>query len=232
MVVALAGLLALLAGNGWAAEPGASDWSTNDAGQVRLISATTTAGEGAPLRLGLQFQLQPGWKIYWRTPGDAGYPPKVDWNGSDNIGAPVLSWPAPKRFQLAGLQNHGYGGEVVLPVEAPVLKAGQPAHLVANLDFLTCAQICVPQQAKLELDLPPGPAQPSAFVHDIGRFASLVPGDGARHGLTLESVEAVGEGDDARLRVTVNGAEPFDHLDMFIEPAELASFDAPTVTLS
>ncbi|MGE5516293.1 MAG: protein-disulfide reductase DsbD family protein [Bacteroidota bacterium] len=232
-VVALAGaIVAVLAGSAWAAEPGASDWASTETGKVRLVAATTATGDSASLKMGLHFRLEPGWKIYWRTPGDAGYPPKVDWSGSDNIGTPVISWPAPKRFQLAGLQNHGYAGEVVLPLDVPVTRPGQPVRVAANLDYLACAQICVPMQASLRLDLPAGSPQPSAAVHDISRFAALVPGDGARHGLKIETVEAVGDGDAAMLRVTANASEPFDHADMFVEPAELASFEAPRITLS
>lgn len=230
--LALAAILAAPVATAWAAEPGASDWASTETGKVRLVAAQTAAGDAASLKMGLHFRLEPGWKIYWRTPGDAGYPPKVDWAGSDNVGTPAISWPAPKRFTLAGLQNHGYGGEVILPLDVPVTVPGAPVTVAAGLDYLACAQICVPMQAHLRLDLPAGPAQPSAFVHDIGRFLALVPGDGARHGLKVEAVEAVGDGDDAALRVTVAASEPLDHPDVFVEPAELGSFDAPRVSLS
>jgi suppressor for copper-sensitivity B len=232
MIVALAAVLAAFVGTALAAEPGASEWASTETGKVRLIAATTATDNAASLKMGLHFRLEPGWKIYWRTPGDAGYPPKVSWDGSDNIGAPELSWPAPRRFQLAGLQNHGYSGEVVLPLDVPVTRPGQAVTVAASLDYLACAKICVPMQASLRLELPAGPAQPSAFVHDISRFAALVPGDGARHGLAVEQAEAVGDGDASRLRLTLRASEPFDAPDLFVEPAELASFDAPQVTLS
>ncbi len=231
-LLALAALLAASATHAAAAEPGASDWASTDTGRVRLVAAQDAAGDAASLRLGLHFQLQPGWKIYWRTPGDAGYPPKVEWAGSANLGDPTIRWPAPKRFILAGLQNHGYADEVILPLDAPVPQPGQSVTVAAQLDYLACAQICVPMQASLRLDLPAGPAQPSAFIHDISRFDALVPGDGARHGLNLEGAEAVGDGDATVLRVTVTAAEPFQHPDLFVEPAELGSFEAPRVTLS
>lgn len=231
-MMALAAALAAFVSAAQAAEPGASDWASTETGKVRLIAAATATGETASLKMGLQFRLEPGWKIYWRTPGDAGYPPKVEWSGSDNTGMPVISWPAPKRFQLAGLQNHGYSGEVVLPLDVPVIRPGQPVTVAASLDYLACAQICVPMQAALRLELPAGPPQPSVFVHDIGRFVALVPGDGARHGLRVDKVEAVGDGDAARLRLTITATEPFGHPDLFVEPAELAGFEAPRVTLS
>ena len=215
-----------------AAEPAASDWAKSESGRVRLIAATTATGTAKTIGLGLQFQLEPGWKIYWRTPGDAGFPPKLDWRGSVNLGEPVLSWPAPHRFVLSGLQNYGYSGEVILPLDAPIPAPGQAVIIRAAVDFLACAQICVPQRAELALDLPQGAAEPSAFAHDLGRFAALVPGDGARHGLTLERVEALGSGEASMLHLTLAATEPLAEPDAFVEAEDVAAFDQPRVTLS
>src|SRR3546814_3415393 len=79
VVTAIAATLAAPA----AAAPAASDWTRTDAGDVRLVSAVAgTAGlETAPL--GLEFRLADGWKVYWRSAGEVGYPPEVDWSGSD-----------------------------------------------------------------------------------------------------------------------------------------------------
>ncbi|MBI5162849.1 MAG: thioredoxin family protein [Magnetospirillum sp.] len=224
-------VLLLLAGRAVAAEPGASEWVDNDAGAVRLIAAVTAAGDASSIPAGVQFRLGEGWKIYWRTPGDAGYPPKIDWSGSTNIGTPVLSWPAPKRFVLAGLQNHGYAGTVVLPVEIPLAHPGAAVRLAATVDYLACSQVCVPMQARLALDLPAGPAAPSAAVHELGRFAALVPGDGARHGLAVASAGVSGDGNDAVLHLEVTASEPFAHPDAFVEAPDVANFDQPRLSL-
>src|SRR5689334_25227805 len=69
------------------ADSGASDWFVTDQGRVRLVAAAPDAVDGARLRLGLEFRLAPHWKIYWRSPGDAGYPPRLDWAGSTNLAA-------------------------------------------------------------------------------------------------------------------------------------------------
>jgi suppressor for copper-sensitivity B len=58
-----------------AADDAASPWTRNDQGQVRLIAAVTGVGDADHVQLGLEFQNKPGWKIYWRSPGDAGLPP-------------------------------------------------------------------------------------------------------------------------------------------------------------
>ncbi|OJX73865.1 protein-disulfide reductase DsbD domain-containing protein [Magnetospirillum sp. 64-120] len=231
LLLALLGLL-LVSIQARAAENAASSWVENEAGKVRLVAATTATGKAASIHLGLHFQLLPGWKIYWRTPGDAGYPPKIDWTGSKNFGQATVFWPAPKRFVLAGLQNHGYAGEVVLPVDAALPQPHKAVTVKAGLDYLACSQICVPMQASLSLTLPAGPAQPSEFAHLISRYAALVPGPGDRHGLGVDTVEAVGLGDESVLRVTLSAQQPFDHPDLFVEPAETANFDAPKLRLS
>ncbi|EPY02491.1 protein-disulfide reductase DsbD domain-containing protein, partial [Magnetospirillum fulvum] len=184
-----------------APEPGASEWVTSESGRVRLVSARATLGDAASLRLGLQFDLAPDWKIYWRTPGDAGYPPRIDWAGSQGLGEVAFRWPAPHRFVLAGLQNYGYQGEVVLPIDANLTAPGQAISLKARVEFLACAKVCVPQQADLALDLAAGDGAASVYAHNIARFDALVPGEGERHGLSLKRAEIVGEGTDARVRL-------------------------------
>ena len=63
----------------------ASPWDQTDVSEVRIVSAAEAVGEGDTVRLGLQFRLDPGWKIYWRSPGDAGLPPMPDFEGSANL---------------------------------------------------------------------------------------------------------------------------------------------------
>ena len=41
------------------------------------LSAVEATGNLSEIQLGLQVTLQPGWKIYWRSPGDAGLPTQL-----------------------------------------------------------------------------------------------------------------------------------------------------------
>jgi len=210
------------------AEPAASDWAKNDQGRVRLISAVAATGDNGSLQLGLEFDLKPDWKIYWRSPGDAGYPPSVDWKGSDNLEEAVISWPAPHRFSISGLETMGYKEDVVLPLIARLSQPGKPATLRAAVDYLTCAVVCVPQHVDLTLSLPAGPAgvTPHAFL--ISKYQSFVPGDGARAGLSLVSAQS---NDQGELVVTVAADPAMQHPDMFLERADQMQFNRPTVKL-
>jgi suppressor for copper-sensitivity B len=220
-----------------AAGPGASasasEWVRTDQTQVRLVSAVTATGEAATLRLGLQFKLEPGWKIYWRSPGDAGLPPKADWAGSHNLGPVTTRWPAPERFELFDLDTFGYGDEVVLPLDAQVAERGQPVALRLALDYLVCEKICIPYEAALKLDLPSGPAVPSDYAHLIDRYMARVPGDGRGSGLAIERATWDSGGEPA-ITVTARATEPFEHPDVFVEGAVTAGigFGKPDVSLS
>ena len=139
----------------------ASPWAETEQTAVRLVAATEAVGTAKKVSLGLHFRLREGWKIYWRSPGDAGYPPNVDWSGSENLAGATLSWPAPERFSILGFESLGYTGEVVLPITATLARAGEPLIVRATVEYLTCREICIPYEAKLALHLPAGAAEPS-----------------------------------------------------------------------
>jgi suppressor for copper-sensitivity B len=223
--VALLGIaLAALAVAPWqasAAAPGsgASPWFETEQGRVRLVAGGESEGR---LLLGLQFEMAPGWKIYWRSPGDAGYPPSLDWKGSENLAEATVEWPAPKRFSLFGIDTVGYEKAVVLPVVARPRQAGAPVRLHAALDYLTCSEICVPYQAELDLDLP-DPAAATGFRDAIDAARAAVPRPGA---LPLERL-TLRPGDPARLELGF-AAPPPAGADVFVEGPAGIGFGRPS----
>jgi suppressor for copper-sensitivity B len=216
-----------------AADPSAaSPWAETAHGAVRLIAAVDAVGEGASVPIALSFRMNPGWHIYWRSPGDAGYPPQVNWANSTNLVSADVSWPAPRRFSVLDLETIGYKDAVVLPIQARLQRPGEPLTLRATVDYLTCADICVPYVADLALDLPAGEARPSAFSHEIARARALVPGQGTGHGLTVERVGLSGDGNDPRFVVALRSAEPLVAPDVFVEAPPPLAFGAPVVMMS
>ena len=226
MIAVLALLFALLLPGAAAAAPaGASDWFITDQGRVRLIAAQAAVGSDKEIQLGLQFELAPHWKIYWRTPGDAGYPPHLDWQGSQNLAAARVDWPAPRRFSVLGLETAGYEGAIVLPILATLTQPGAPVALHLALDYLTCSEICVPYQTTLSLDLPVGSAA-GGFGALIARAADLVPGDGKAVGLALAGA-TLRPGRRSVLEVEVLSDHPLAAPDAFIEGGKDIVFGAP-----
>jgi suppressor for copper-sensitivity B len=159
--------LSLLAHPG-AAFAAASDWVRHPEIALRLVAANSGTGTQGAVGLGLEMQLAPGWKTYWRSPGDAGLPPTIDWAGSDNLANAALRFPVPERFTLFGLETYGYGGTVILPIEAALHTPGEALRVRAGVDVLVCEVVCIPYRAELALDLAAGPGVCSAA--SIGRI--------------------------------------------------------------
>ena len=225
--LALALILAL-ASPAARAETGASDWFVTDQGRVRLIAAAPSVGDAATLTLGLEFRLAPHWKIYWRSPGDAGYPPRLDWAGSTNLASAAIAWPAPQRFSVQGFETVGYTDRVVLPIAAKPVRPGEAVHLHLALDYLTCSEICIPYDTVLTLDLPAGraPAATTGHAALIARYAARVPGNGSSDGLALAAATII-PGKAPALELRVKTEAPLRAADAFIEGPQGVVFGAP-----
>ncbi len=215
------------------AQEAASPWVTYDQGRARLVSATQNAT--GDLLLGLQYQIAPGWEVYWRSPGDAGFPTTIDWAGSENLDDAVLLWPRPHRFQIFELETFGYKDEVVLPISARQSRTGDAVKLRAAVNFLTCRDICVPHTLSMALDLPvmgaDGPVI-SEFAPLINTYrAKIPPRDGSR-GLNVERAEVINVNGRQVLQVVARSDAPFSEPDVYVEGPDIFSFAAPTFRLS
>ncbi len=227
---AVVALVASLMGATGGAFAMASDWSVNDQGKLRLVSAIKGVGERKSLALGLEFKLQPGWKIYWRSPGDAGYPPRIDWAKSKNVASAQFQWPVPERFSVLGLETLGYKDEVILPLKVEPVEPGKPVALRADISYLTCDEICVPHQVKLGLDLPAAAAKPSDQANVLARYSSKVPLEGPRQDLAIAAVSLAPKGEDVVLKVKATAAKAFANPDLYVEGPEGAFFTRPKVS--
>src|SRR6476660_1609899 len=129
----------------------ASPWSSDDHSAVRLLAGSRS---GAVLLGGVAFRLQPGWKTYWRTPGDSGVPPHFDFSKSENIEAVTVLWPAPMKFDDgAGGYSLGYHNQVVLPLRIVAKNADRPVTLRADINYAVCEKLCIPVEASAELPI-------------------------------------------------------------------------------
>jgi suppressor for copper-sensitivity B len=232
LAAVLVGVLAILP-NGPAvaqpADPGASEWVQGEKARVRLISTVTHSGDLPVLDLGLEVVLEEGWKTYWRSPGDAGVPPHIDWAGSGNFSTAELSYPAPKRFSYYDAETFGYSDRVIYPIAFTPEQAGRDISLKADVNILVCDDVCIPHEMALSLPIPSGQARTSDFANDVNQFASRVPRDGANAGLILEDAILAGTAETPILQVAFSADDPFVLPDLFVEGPEFVSFGHPTV---
>ena len=124
--------------------------------KVSLISDKLSLAPGNSQWIGLRFELEPGWHIYWTNPGDSGEPPKVTWQLSSGMQASDLHFPAPQRIADHGLTDYGYLGQVVLlsKLTVPASVTSKTAEIAADVRYLVCREVCVPAKERVAVTLP------------------------------------------------------------------------------
>jgi DsbC/DsbD-like thiol-disulfide interchange protein len=210
----VASLIAVMSIAGSAHAADASAWDKGMRSTVRLIAAGAATAAGEPtLRAGIEIQLDPGWKTYWRYPGDSGVPPRFDFARSDNVKSIDVQWPAPHRFSDGGGQSIGYKDHVILPLRIVPRNADKTVTLRLALDYAICEKLCVPAEAKAELtvsrDRTPHEAVLAAAEAQVPRRASVGAG-------SVPAITAVRQ--EGSQRVVVDVAVPATgSVDLFVE---------------
>ena len=137
---------------------------------LELISSVNSIPKENNLHLGLYFKLDPGWKIYWKYPGKAGYPPGIDWVKSKNIKDLEILWPKPEEFEILGMESLGYSKEVILPIKLIIENNNEKLLANFDVDYLTCKKICIPFNDNLILNIPTGDGQVSEYGKVINKY--------------------------------------------------------------
>ncbi len=106
------------------------------------------------LRLGWQVSLKEGWKTYWRSPGDAGLPPRWSWGDNRNIQYISVSWPEPKLLHIFGMDTYIYDHEVILPIDVAVTDVTRPTFIALDLEYMICEDICIPKEGRYHFEIP------------------------------------------------------------------------------
>jgi DsbC/DsbD-like thiol-disulfide interchange protein len=172
--------------------------------------------DDATARAGIEIKLAPGWKTYWRYPGDSGVPPRFGFAGSQNVKSVEIAWPAPHRFSDESGITIGYKDDVIFPLHIVPQDAAKPVLIRLKADYAVCEKICIPAEAHVELLLD---GRRSELDQRLAAFEALVPkraelGDGAP--LAVRAVRRDKSGD--RPRVIVDVAAPGSgSLDLFAE---------------
>jgi thiol:disulfide interchange protein/DsbC/DsbD-like thiol-disulfide interchange protein len=143
--------------------------------KARLVSEMSAIAPGQSFWVALEFDIRDGWHTYWRNPGDSGQATRLTWQLPPGFTAGDIVWTTPHRFEIPPLVNYGYAKHAVhlVNVTAPKdLPVGTPVVLSAKASWLVCSDVCIPEDASLQLKLPvsaqPGAADPA----DAALFAA------------------------------------------------------------
>lgn len=150
---------------------------------------------------GLRIVLAPGWKTYWRAPGEGGVPTVVTLRQAQGVRGPTIHWPRPEVFFINGMRSIGYQGDVILPLEFTLSHSGQAA-ITGRIDMGVCRDVCLP----ITLDLAGVLPQAGTPIPEITRALSHRPMTAreAGAGPARCAVEPISDG----LRVTVTVPTP------------------------
>ena len=185
---------------------------------VDLGAQATSIAPGQTLHVAVSQEIQKGWHTYWKNSGDSGEATAIKWTLPAGWTAGDIVWAPPSREPTGPLMNYGYHGQVLLPVAitAPKdAKVGQTVTLQAVAQFLVCADLCVPEDARLALTLPvtaaPGGPDPAWG----GKIAAALEATPKTAGLT-----AVALRDAKTLKLAIVGAplKALDKADAYFFP--------------
>lgn len=190
----------------------ASAWDRNPYASARLL-AGGEAGDG--VLVGVQIRLEPGWKTYWRVPGEAGVPPRFDWSRSGNVASARVEWPVPVWHEDAYSTSIVYENEVVFPVTIRRQADGVPTIVRLDLVYAACRDICVPARASLALDLSRVPETTTAEAVLLERYRRQVPQNLPPDEAGLERARLNDRGDT--LELVLRGSDTDPVRDIFVE---------------
>jgi thiol:disulfide interchange protein DsbD len=156
-----------------------------DHARTSLVAQTRGAAPGAPVPLAFVQEVEVGWHVYWKNPGDSGLPLEFVWTLPEGAAAGAVVYPAPERIEIGPLVNFGHTGQpvfltsVVAPPNAPL---GSTFDIGLTATWLICADICVPETGEFKLALPIVEAPPvdpeSAPIFEQARAAAPRPSPG------------------------------------------------------
>ena len=131
---------------------------TLDTGKVTasIISSLDSVAPGGTVWVALRTELDDGWHTYWRNPGDSGEPVQLTWRLPEGVEAGPIVWPVPYPIPTGPIVNYGFEGAPLFPVELQVpetVQTGETLSLTLEFYYLVCADICIPEEGQLTLDL-------------------------------------------------------------------------------
>lgn len=194
--------------------------------QGRLLVGQTDHPTSDVLWAGLEIKMKPGWKTYWRSPGAAGYPLKINWLVLENVSDVSLSWPTPSKFETFGFTANGYKEHVIFPLKLRLKDPKKQFNLKAKIDYLVCdPNNCIPQTKEVTLQFLPGDMSIAQDVHALTEARARLPQKESPE-LFIESAEfSQPDQGPAFLKVKIIHKQPLVNPSLFFENSKKIYFD-------
>jgi thiol:disulfide interchange protein DsbD len=142
---------------------------------AKLIADTSAVTAGKSFRLGVEFEMAPGWHIYYRDPGETGKATELTWILPDGFRAGDLQWQKPETEIDSGFKINVYKDRtlIVAVITPPSnLQPGDQVSFGAKVSWLACKDSCVPGKSELSLSMPVASAASPAQAANADKFAA------------------------------------------------------------
>ena len=226
MVVVLVWMLGIMPA--WASY---TQWKVRDEVRTRLLVGN--AEETGMIRYaGINMQLAKNWHTYWRTPGDGGLAPSIDWSGSKNVKNIELQYPAPHRSSKTfegydPIETYAYSNEVVLPLKITLEHPQRTTELQLRINYGVCDELCIFLDDTFDTRIPYNHVD-DYVAKVIDDYRDRVPKENGSNGLIIENITLV---NNDILEVKAISDMDFASPDIFIEQSENFKFPQPEVIL-
>lgn len=167
--------------------------------QISLITESDDITK--PFYIGLYFEMEPDWYIYWENPGDAGIPVDVQWELPDGYSISELIYPTPERFDTQGLISFGFKDEALLfaKVTPPSSQTGNHEQIIsADVSWMVCKESCILEEGTAELDLLNAEPTPGLF----DKYKNKLPEPLAHSSTRVSTVESLKR--DGRFYISIH----------------------------
>ncbi len=152
-----------------------TDWSIGNESKVRVFSPNSHSNNNNTIFLGLEYELKEGWKTYWQSPGEGGFPQEINWQNSKNISSVEVLWPIPKYFEILGINSIGYSDKVIFPLKINLVNSLKSTLVILDINYLVCKDICIPGKANLKLTIPSGKGNLTKHAFSLEKSLSQLP---------------------------------------------------------
>ena len=145
-----------------------------DHAEISIVGNTNIISEPGAVQLGYRFVFTPGWHTYWINPGDSGGPPIFEFNSPSNWDIKENIWPGPQKIIYPPLMTFGYVDEVIFPFILNLKNLNDQTTEITT-KFLVCDDICVPEEATLQLSLKNGILNIDERPEELNKWLNRVP---------------------------------------------------------
>jgi len=185
--------------------------------KVSLVTDHMYSSSDSEMIVGIKMDMQSHWHTYWKNPGDSGGPIKVDWQLPEGVTVSDVNWPAPELIPYPPLMTYGYTDFVIFPFKLKIPNDLNQFNVVADINFLICDDICVPEKAILNASL--------NFLDidsKVDKWVSKVPS------VTLPVISEINN-DYLELRFSKNNK--IQSINFFIENENIVSYSSKQVLI-